>query len=186
MFKEQRDVSSYGNLVCNEDNICNYDYEFKPGEMLMTEDCYVYSYDRIIRHDFKLGPNDTVVPANSSVFDPFTRLNSQMLTISTTSFSFEKLSKSDMLNEWNGKYVIAPDRFKYDTYGGCFYVTNSKVAISYDDNVNCNKYAKDVWIEDSGKLCIEYNFKDDCRKVRKFENGVYKFGSQKMKVLDNL
>ena len=76
-FKEQRDVSSYGNLVFNEDNICNYDYEFKPGEMLMTEDCYVYSYDRIIRHDFKLGPNDTVVPANSSVFDPFTRLNSR-------------------------------------------------------------------------------------------------------------
>jgi len=58
--------------------------------------------------------------------------------------------------------------------------------VFFDTIEKCRAEVKKLIREDSRKLCIEYNYKDDCRKVRKFENGVYKFGSQKMKVLDNL
>jgi hypothetical protein len=58
--------------------------------------------------------------------------------------------------------------------------------VFFDIIEKCRAEVKKLIREDSRKLCIEYNYKDDCRKVRKFENGVYKFGSQKMKVLDNL
>jgi hypothetical protein len=64
-FKEQKDVSKYGNLVCGKDNICYYDYKFKTGEMLMTENCYIYNYEQIVQYDLKLGPRDTLVPADS-------------------------------------------------------------------------------------------------------------------------
>ena len=103
-----------------------------------------------------------------------------------TKFKALSISKDDMLKEWEGKYIVTPSR-SYSTHkGGCFYISNRVLSIKYDGNIQCNKYAKDVWIEDNGKLCIEYIYRDDCRKIRKLKSDVYKFGSQKMKILDNL
>jgi antitoxin component YwqK of YwqJK toxin-antitoxin module len=103
-----------------------------------------------------------------------------------TKFKKLSISKDDMLKEWEGKYIVTPSRSYSIHKGGCFYVSNRILSIKHDGNIQCNKYAKDVWIEDNGKLCIEYNYRDDCRKIRKLKSDVYKFGSQKMKVLDNL
>jgi len=33
--------------------------------MLMTENCYIYNYEQIVQYDLKLGPRDTLVPADS-------------------------------------------------------------------------------------------------------------------------
>jgi hypothetical protein len=51
----------YGNLECNQDNLCYYDYQFKPGEGLKTQDGYVYNYDKITKYGLKLGESESVV-----------------------------------------------------------------------------------------------------------------------------
>jgi|JYMV01.1.fsa_nt_gi hypothetical protein len=82
--------------------------------------------------------------------------------------ALEKATKGQLLEAFNGKYVVV--NLKRSPV--CF-----KGQIDSIDYQKCGK-PTDVWIRESGTLCVEFKNSDKCAKVRMLEGDGYAWGSQ--------
>jgi len=99
-----------------------------------------------------------------------TLLLSLLLTTSLigTTYADERMNKDALLKHWDGKVITMINRWNKLV---SFKVSNGEVF----HIANKDRHNTDVWIRDNGKLCIEYNFSDDCRRVIKTSDGVFIF-----------
>jgi hypothetical protein len=82
--------------------------------------------------------------------------------------ALEKANRDQLLEVFNSKYVV---------------INLKRSPVCFKGQVDSIFYQKcgqstDVWIRESGSLCVEFKYKDRCGKVRMLENGGYAWGSQ--------
>ena len=96
-----------------------------------------------------------------------------VILISTNSLSAEKATREDLLEAFNGKYILVDSQSKQ----ACFSLLGNTIDIIQQKG-KCDQYI-DISISRRGALCLEDKRKERCAKVRILSNGDFAWGKSR-------
>jgi tetratricopeptide (TPR) repeat protein len=95
------------------------------------------------------------------------------ILISTNLLSAEKASKGDLLEAFDGKFILVEGQSKQ----ACFSILGNSINIIHQKG-KCDQYI-DISISRRGALCLEDKKKERCAKVRILSNGDFAWGKSR-------
>ena len=96
-----------------------------------------------------------------------------VILISTNLLSAEKANREDLLEAFNGKYILVDAQSKQ----ACFSLLGNTIEIIQQKG-KCDQYI-DISISRRGALCLEDKRKERCAKVRILSNGDFAWGKSR-------
>ena len=96
-----------------------------------------------------------------------------VILISTNSLSAEKATREDLLEAFNGKYILVDSQSKQ----ACFSLLGNTIDVIQQKG-KCDQYI-DISISRRGALCLEDKRKERCAKVRILSNGDFAWGKSR-------
>ena len=96
-----------------------------------------------------------------------------VILISTNLLSAEKANREDLLEAFNGKYILVDSQSKQ----ACFSLLGNTIEIIQQKG-RCDQYI-DISISRRGALCLEDKRKERCAKVRILSNGDFAWGKSR-------
>jgi hypothetical protein len=95
------------------------------------------------------------------------------ILISTNLLSAEKASRGDLLEAFDGKFILVEGQSKQ----ACFSILGNSINIIHQKG-KCDQYI-DISISRRGALCLEDKKKERCAKVRILSNGDFAWGKSR-------